>query len=199
MALLVFLGMTVYTSIWFSYKGLDQSYRRTSEELKYNDIFIRTTLAPDSSVAGLAALDGVEAVVGRLVVDTGGRMPDGTEIKVHLIGLPTAGRPPVNDLYMKKGDYFRPGDGAAGVIESHLDEYYGFEPGDRRRRPDFGGRARDRSQGRGSQPGVFRALLGRFGIPGHGGQLRRHLRSPGLAAGGHGHAGAGQRILYRHQ
>ena len=130
-ALLVFLGMTVYTSIWFSYKGLDQSYRRTSEELKYNDIFIRTTPAPDSSVAGLAALDGVEAVVGRLVVDTGGRMPDGTEIKVHLIGLPTAGRPPVNDLYIKKGDYFRPGDGAAGVIESHLDEYYGFQPGDR--------------------------------------------------------------------
>ena len=92
MALLVFLGLTVYAATWFAYKGLDQSYRSTSELLHYNDAFIRTAPAPESSEAEVASLEGVEAVEGRLAADAGGRMPDGAEIKLHLIGYPAGGQ-----------------------------------------------------------------------------------------------------------
>ena len=107
-AFLVFLGLTVYAATWFAYKGLDQSYRSTSELLHYNDVFIRTAPAPLTSIDEVAALEGVEAVQGRLAVDAGGRMPDGAEIKLHLIGYPAGERPPVNDLYMEEGEYFAP-------------------------------------------------------------------------------------------
>jgi putative ABC transport system permease protein len=130
-AFLVFLGLLVYASTWFAYKGLDQSYRRTSEDLKYNDIFVRTAPAPRSSVDEVAGLEGVETVLGRLALDTGGRMPDGAEIKVHLIGLPAGEQPPVNSLYMENGSYFEPGAAEQCIAESHLAEYYGLLPGDR--------------------------------------------------------------------
>ncbi len=128
-ASLVFLGLTVFTATWFAYKGLDHSYRHTSEMLRYNDVYIVTAPASQESVDEVAALEGVGAVRGRLAGDAGGRMPDGTEIKLHLIGYPVAERPPVNDLYLESGEYFSPDAGADCIVESHLAGHYGLQPG----------------------------------------------------------------------
>ncbi len=154
-AFLVFLGLLVYASTWFAYKGLDQSYRRTSENLKYNDIFIRTAPAPGSSVDQVAALEGVETVLGRLTLDTGGRMPDGSEIKLHLIGMPTAEQPLVNSLYMENGSYFEPGAQEECIAESHLAEYYGLEPGARLSIATPGGMRELEVRGRGASSEYF--------------------------------------------
>ncbi len=127
---LVFLGLALYLSNWLGYASLDHSYKKASEELKYNDIIIKVSDAPDTVAQDLGKIDGVEVVYPRLVLESGCFLPSGENIVCQLIGMPTQSRPPVNDVLIEDGDYFQPGDMDACLAEVHLAEFYGLEAGD---------------------------------------------------------------------
>jgi len=126
---LVFLGLALYISNWLGYRSLDNSYKEASEELKYNDIIIAVAQAPDDIAQELQAIDGVEALEVRLVLESGCDLPGGDSITCRLIGMPTDARPAVNDVLIEEGRYFQSGDEEAGLLEVHLAEFYDIGPG----------------------------------------------------------------------
>jgi putative ABC transport system permease protein len=78
----------------------------------------------------LAAIDGVEAVQPRLVLESGCSLPGGDSIVCQLIGMTTQARPSVNDVLIEEGGYFQAGEDQACLPEVHLADFYGIGPGD---------------------------------------------------------------------
>ncbi len=128
--MLVFLGLAAFFTCWMAYRNLDTSYKKNNEILAYNDFIIETAGAPDAVATELAAIYGIREVLPRLSLKSGVTLPGGEEIEGRLIGLPDAGRPLVNDVFIEQGGYLEAGVEGC-LVEEHLAEYYGIVPGDR--------------------------------------------------------------------
>lgn len=134
--LLLSLGLMGFIGAWTAYRGLDASYEKTYEVLEYNDFIITVDGAPDTVTAELERISGVMAVEARISLDTAATMPDGNEIKAHIITVPDDRQPAVNSLFMESGEYFTPvgsvrGSEVQAIAEQHLSDYYKLVPGDR--------------------------------------------------------------------
>ncbi|MDY6796315.1 MAG: FtsX-like permease family protein [Actinomycetota bacterium] len=126
---LVFLSLCLFLSTWLSYRSLDHSYSYASEELKYNDIIIKVAEAPDSVVDGLEGIEGVDAVISRLVLGSGCYLPNGENIVCQLVGMPAGEQPPLNQVLVEGGEYLPAGATNSCLVEVHLSDYYNIAPG----------------------------------------------------------------------
>jgi len=132
---IVLLGMATYVASIAAYRDLGSSYNRTYNQLKFADVTFDVQSAPESIVDELAALPGVQAVEGRLVVDTGLELPafNGKAqdpIRGRLIGVPDGQRPAVDDMLLMKGAYLPAGATTSVLIETHFAAFYHLGPGD---------------------------------------------------------------------
>ena len=136
LAVIVALGVASFIALAGAYRDLGTSYNRTYEALHFADVTLGVSSAPGSVVDDLAQLDGVAAVTGRLVVDTGLELPAGAdrpnaeEIRARLIGLPAGQHPAVNDVSILSGRYLANSDSQAALLESHFAQIYHNQPGD---------------------------------------------------------------------
>ncbi len=130
LVVIIALGIATYVASLGAYRDLGTSYEETYARLHFADIFVRFGVAPASIVDDVAAIPGVRAVEGRLIVDTGYRLANGELIRSRLIGLPTERHPRVNDILLLDGRYFRPGERGVTIVESHFAEFYDIHPGD---------------------------------------------------------------------
>ncbi len=131
LVVIILLGVTTYSGMVGAIDDVIASLDRTLDELRFQDFVITfAESVPQRVVEQAAAPDNVQAVVGRPVVDVGLFISDDNQAHARLIGLPTEGQPPVNQLYIQQGRYLQPGDDLAAVLDHHLAEYYGYEPGD---------------------------------------------------------------------
>lgn len=126
----VALGVSSFIALIGAYRDLDSSYQRTYEELRFADATFRVAEAPESVVGEVAAVEGVAAVSGRYVMDTGYELPDGEKIRSRLIGVPAGEQPAVNGLLVERGDYLAGGAERAAVVDVHFADVYGLAPGD---------------------------------------------------------------------
>ncbi|RJP27466.1 MAG: ABC transporter permease [Actinobacteria bacterium] len=128
-AFLVFLGLALYLSNWLGYRSLDNSYKQASLELKYNDIIIKVSRAPETVAQDLAGIGGVQTVYPRVVLESGCDLPGGDNIVCQLMGMPTQDQPPVNQVLIEEGNYFQPGGNDTCLLDVHLADFYDIGPG----------------------------------------------------------------------
>ncbi len=130
LAVIIALGITTYIASLGAYRDLGTSYQETYDRLHFADVMFRIQAAPATVLSDIARVDGVQAVEGRLIVDTGYLLPGGDPIRARLIGVPTEHHPRVNDVLLLEGRYFHPQETHVAVVESHFAEFYHLHPGD---------------------------------------------------------------------
>lgn len=135
LVVIVMLGVASFGATVAAYRDLDTSYNRTYDSLLFADVTFSVGSAPQSVVAEVREVEGVAAVAGRLVVDTGLELPErGGEafdpIRARLIGLPAPQRAEVNDVLVLEGRYLGSADEPAILLDTHIAGYFGLGPGD---------------------------------------------------------------------
>ncbi len=130
LALIILLGVLSYGGMMGMIDDVEKSLDHTLDELRFQDFVVAFEgTAPESVVQEVAGLDNVQAVTGRLVIDTGLYVSEDTQAHARLIGVPIAAQPAVNQLYIKQGRYLQEGDGLVAVLDHHFADYYGYGPG----------------------------------------------------------------------
>jgi putative ABC transport system permease protein len=130
LVLIILLGVASYGGMTGMIDDVERSIQRTFRELQFQDLgFTFDSPIADSMTQQVSQLPNVQAALGRFVVDTGLYVSADNQVHARLVGMPTAGPPQVNELYIKEGRYLQEGDGLAAVLEHHFAEYYGYGPG----------------------------------------------------------------------
>ncbi len=129
--MVVVLGVASFVALIGAYRDLASSYARTYEELRFAEVTYAVAGAPASVAADLAAVPGVAAVTGRLVIDTGYELGPDEPVRARLIGLDPADQPAVNRLYLAAGRFLRPDEPRSAVLEATFARFHGVRPGDR--------------------------------------------------------------------
>ncbi|RME12534.1 MAG: ABC transporter permease, partial [Ardenticatenia bacterium] len=129
LVLLIALGIASFMAMIGAYRDLSLSYEHTYEQLKFADLTIKVLGAPQTVVDEIAQIEGVQAAMGRYVVDTGYDAGE-TTLRARLIGIPDEHRPAVNDLLLLEGRYFEPGETGVALLEKHFAEAHNIHPND---------------------------------------------------------------------
>ena len=119
LALLLTLGIAIFSGSYVGYLNLRKSEEKTYEELLLADAFFRIAGAPEAVVQKVAGVNGVEAVEGRIVRDVGMVDPANPQglLSVRVISVPDNGRPVVNDLLVDRGEYLPDGLSDAVLVD----------------------------------------------------------------------------------
>lgn len=131
--LTIFLGVAFYGAATMAYRNLDASYRYSYDRLRFEDFGITFREAPKRAAQRLLKIRGVMAVEGRLNADMAMELPKQKNRRVlgHLISVPTASRPTVNDLQVVEGTYLRSQSAHEVLLESAFAKFHDVHPGDR--------------------------------------------------------------------
>ena len=130
LVLIILLGVLSYGGMIGMIDDVENSLDRTLGELRFQDFVVNFEGAvPESVVQQVAGMDNVQAVMGRLVVDTGLYISESNQAHARLIGMPTAAQPPVDQLHIRQGRYLQGGDRLVAVLDHHFADYYGYGPG----------------------------------------------------------------------
>jgi putative ABC transport system permease protein len=127
---IVALGITIYACLAVAFANIRSSYDRTYKETHFADFTVKVSEAPDSVIDEVRGLPNVERVEGRQVIDTGLLLSEGQLIQARLIGVPSDRRPTVNDVVLRSGRYFQPGDQNVVLPVSSFTDFYHLKSGD---------------------------------------------------------------------
>src|SRR5581483_1769105 len=125
-------GVAMFVMYLSNFDSLERTRASYYDTARFADVFARLKRVPLSLDSRIAALSGVEAVSTRVVADVTLDVPGMAEPATgRLISLPDGGRPPLNDVYLRRGrwpDATR----ADEVLASEIFcDAHGFNPGDR--------------------------------------------------------------------
>ncbi len=130
LTLIILLGVLSYGGMIGVIDDMETSLRHTLDMLAFQDFQISLQEPVSATtIQQINSLDNVQAVTGRLVVDTGLEQSKDHPIHARLIGMPTEGQPQVNQLHIKEGRYFEPQDGLVAILDHHFADYYDYAPG----------------------------------------------------------------------
>jgi putative ABC transport system permease protein len=130
LVVVLLLGVLSYGGMMGMIDDVEASLDHTLDELRFQDFVVTLQgTAPENIVQGVAGVDNIQAVTGRLVMDVGLDISEDNQARARLVGMPTTAQPPVNQLYIQEGRYLQEGDGLVAVMDHHLAEYYGYGPG----------------------------------------------------------------------
>jgi putative ABC transport system permease protein len=128
--LIILLGVTSYGAMIGMIDDVIKSIERTLDKLRFQEFVVSFDgTVPESVVQEVAGLDNVQAVTGRLVMDTGLYVSEDNQAHARLVGMPVGDQPLVNQIHIKEGRYLQAGDGLVAVLEHHFADYYGYGPG----------------------------------------------------------------------
>jgi putative ABC transport system permease protein len=129
-ALVVAVGVANYITLRSAWRALGDSKTAYYEEYRFADVFARLKRAPDSVADRLGDVRGVASVYPRIVEEV--LLPiDGILTPAHgqIISLPSHGRPPMNDVYVKSGRFPEPGRGNEVLIYEPFAHEHELRPG----------------------------------------------------------------------
>jgi putative ABC transport system permease protein len=125
-------GVAMFVMYLSNFDSLQRTRASYYETARFADVFASLKRAPSSLEPRIAALPGVETVATRVVADVTLDVPGMAEPATgRLISVPDRGRPPLNDVFLRRGrwvDSTRPDEVLASEI---FCEAHGFNPGDR--------------------------------------------------------------------
>jgi putative ABC transport system permease protein len=118
----------MYLSTFSSLRATQQSYY---EQQRFADVFASLRRAPLALAAEVAAIAGVSAVEARVVanvtLDLEGMVEPATG---RLVSIPSARRPRVNDLFVRRGRWIAPGRSDEVLASEAFVLAHGLGPGD---------------------------------------------------------------------
>jgi putative ABC transport system permease protein len=123
-------------AMFVTYLSNFDSLRRTRaiyyESARFADVFAALKRAPSSLERRIADIPGVEVVATRVVADVTLDVPGMTDPATgRLVSLPERGRPPLNDVYLRRGRWIDPLRPDEVLANEMFCEAHGFNPGDR--------------------------------------------------------------------
>lgn len=127
---LVALGISSYVGFISSSKNLDASLDRANSKTKLADVNVQVVMSPKTESDKLARIDGVKAVQGRQIIDTGLELTKDERAQARVIGVPSDARPSVNDVLVLKGRYLKETDEDACLLQNKFAEDTGKGVGD---------------------------------------------------------------------
>lgn len=108
-ALIVACGIAALVTMMSAYDSLQLSQQTYYDRYRFADVFVQLKRAPDSLVARIAEIPGVQQVQTRVVVDVNLDVPGLAEPATgRLISIPPQQTPMLNDLFIRRGNYIEP-------------------------------------------------------------------------------------------
>lgn len=130
-ALVVACGIAAFVTMRSTYDSLLWSRDSYYAEYRFGDVFAHLERAPAGVVSRLEALPGVAQVNARVVASAMVPMPDmDRPASGTVVGLPPDGRPPLNDLYLRRGRRLDPARPDEVLVLEAFADAHGLMPGD---------------------------------------------------------------------
>jgi putative ABC transport system permease protein len=129
-ALIIFLGVSVFICLFEAYLNLNMSYNSFYDRLNMADYWISVDGISRNAVKDMNEISGVEAygrIVEDLFIDMGSE--SGEKVSGRVISLPENEMPAVNMLDIEAGNYFSQSSGREILVERHFADYYNLKPG----------------------------------------------------------------------
>lgn len=135
--LVIALGVGLFVMSYAGYLNLDTSYDATEARLHLADRHVRVTRVDAEDLDAIGAIAGVEAAASRVVVSLPVRIPDGRSgadrrgpvtLEGRFLSLPDEGEPALDRIHLTAGAL--PSAPNEVVLESHVAQWHGLEPGD---------------------------------------------------------------------
>ena len=128
--------MAAGVTMFVTYLSNFDSLRRTREEYyagaRFADVFVSLKRAPANLEQRIATIPGVAVAATRVIADVTLDVPGMAEPATgRLISLPERGRPPLNDVYLRRGRWVDPARADEVLASEMFCEAHGFGPGDR--------------------------------------------------------------------
>jgi putative ABC transport system permease protein len=131
-AAVIAAGAAMFVTYLSNFDSLRRTREIYYETARFADAFAALKRAPSSLEARIAAIAGAEVVATRVVADVTLDVPGMTDPATgRLISLPERGRPPLNDLYLRRGRWIDPARPDEVLASEMFCEAHGFNPGDR--------------------------------------------------------------------
>jgi putative ABC transport system permease protein len=130
--LVVAAGISMYVAYLSNFDSLRRTQAAYYDRFRFADVFASCKRAPLRLEDQLRALPGVAAVQTRTVVDVTLDL-DGVEepVKGRIVSVPAAGRPALNDLFLRRGRWIEPGRPDEVLLNEGFALAHGLQPGAR--------------------------------------------------------------------
>ena len=131
-ATVIAAGVTMFVTYLSNFDSLQRTRAVYYDGARFADVFASLKRAPASLEPRIAAIPGVEVVATRVIATVTLDVPGMAEpASGRLISLPERGRPPLNDVYLRKGRWVDPSRPDEVLASELFAEANAFEPGDR--------------------------------------------------------------------
>lgn len=124
-------GVAMYVAYFSNFDSLQRARADYYDGARFADVFASLTRAPQSLAPRIAAIPGVERIATRVVadvtLDVEGLADPAT---ARLISLPENGRPPLNDLVLRRGRWIDTSADNEVIASERFVNAHGFNPGD---------------------------------------------------------------------
>jgi putative ABC transport system permease protein len=125
-------GVTMFVAYFSNFDSLQRARAAYYEQARFADVFAVLKRAPARLESRIAGLAGVSTVSTRVVVDVTLDVPGMAEPATgRLVSLPERGRPALNDVFLRRGQWPSPGRPDDVVASEMFCEAHGLGPGDR--------------------------------------------------------------------
>lgn len=125
-------GVAMFVMYLSNFESLQRTRANYYESARFADVFAVLKRGPSSLERRIAAIPGVEAVATRVVADVTLDVPGMAEPATgRLISLPERGRPPLNDVYLRRGRWVDPARADEVLASEMFVDAHRFHPGDR--------------------------------------------------------------------
>jgi putative ABC transport system permease protein len=125
-------GAAMFVTYLSNFDSLQRTRAIYYENSRFADVFAALKRAPSSLERRIAEIPGVEVVATRVVADVTLDVPGMTDPATgRLVSLPERGRPPLNDVYLRRGRWIDPLRPDEVLANEMFCEAHGFNPGDR--------------------------------------------------------------------
>lgn len=130
--LIVACGIASFVTAQSAYRSLKLSQSAYYERYRFARVFVQLKRAPQTLKPRLATIPGVAHVRTRVVVDVTLDVPGLDEpASGRLVSIPDQHLPMLNDLYLRRGRYIRPGRRNEVLVSEAFAEANALQPGDR--------------------------------------------------------------------
>jgi putative ABC transport system permease protein len=124
-------GITMFVAYFSNFDSLQQARASYYEQARFADVFASLKRAPDRIESRIARIDGVHAVATRVVVDVTIDVPGMAEPATgRLVSIPERERPPLNDVFLRRGRWPDPGRSDEVLASEMFCESHQLGPGD---------------------------------------------------------------------
>lgn len=129
-AILIICGISVLVSSWSSYQSLERSKESYYKNFHFADIFAELVRAPESVVANLGQLEGIERVESRLIKDGLVNVPNQTEPALGRFISWNEQRQKLNLIYLRQGRLPQASSNIEVLVHESFASAHNLKPGD---------------------------------------------------------------------